>query len=272
MKRGEGIDRMEPREDNQQKYNVPILEKGFGLLELVADHPQGLTMQEIVNRLELPKTTVFRLLNSLCEMGYLGKNEQTFHYFIARRLLRLGLASLSESNIVEQSLQHMKALRDDIRESIMLGVLMDREVVLLEQLLGSHDFAFMIRPGSKFRMHCSAPGKLFLAMLPDDECDRLLDAIDYTKFNEKTICNKERMLGEIGRIRKNGYAIDAQEELDGVHCVAAPIFNEYGNIAATIWTSGPSGRIPESKFPELGRKLIETTDVISANLGYINKN
>jgi len=251
-----------------QKYNVPILEKGFGLLELLADYPQGLTMQEIVNRLELPKTTVFRLLNSLCEMGYLGKNDHTLHYFIARRLLRLGLAALSESNIVEQSLPYMRELRDSIRESIMLGVLMEKKVVLLEQLLGSHDFAFMLRPGTKFNVHASAPGKLFLAMLEGNEQKNLQKAVEYNKFNENTICNKEDMLAEISRIQKEGYAIDSQEELSGVHCVAAPIFNEYGTMVATIWTSGPSGRMPTSMFPGIGAELIRATDAISANLGY----
>lgn len=132
-----------------------MLEKSFELLELLIKYPNGLTMQETVNLLNTPKTTVFRLLNSLLNMGYLSKNIDTQQFFLSKKFLKLGLAALGESNIVEQSLSPMRALRDKIKESIMLGVFMENRIVLLEQVLGSHNFTFLLRPGTSFCLHAS---------------------------------------------------------------------------------------------------------------------
>ena len=82
---------------NGDKYNIPMLEKSFELLELLIKYPNGLTMQETVNLLNTPKTTVFRLLNSLLNMGYLSKNIDTQQFFLSKKFLKLGLAALGES-------------------------------------------------------------------------------------------------------------------------------------------------------------------------------
>lgn len=260
------------QESTETKYSIPMLQKGFEVLELLTSFPLGLSMQEIINRLDLPKTTVFRLLSSLVEMGYMGKNIETQRFFLSKKLLKFGLAALGESNIVEQSLPPMRALRDVIKESIMLGAFIENRIVLLEQVLGSYNFTFLLRPGTTFNLHASAPGKVFLAYLSDDERKTALKTITYTVFNKNTIASEEQMFGELEQIRKQGYAVDLAEEMDGVHCVATPIFNQFGDIVATIWTSGPSGRVPQDKFPQIAEKLIHTSDIISQNLGYIKNN
>ena len=256
-------------EEDQQvaKYSIPMLEKGFELLELLADYPMGLSMQELVNKLAQPKTSIYRLLNSLSAMGYLTKNGETQRYFLSKKLLRIGLAALGESNIVEQSLPPMRALRDTIKESIMLGVFMENRIVLLEQVLGSYNFTFLLRAGTSFNLYSSAPGKLFLAYLSDKEREAALKTIEYVKYNKNTIITEESLRKELDKIRKVGYALDLAEEMDGVHCIAAPIFNQFGEIAASIWTSGPSGRLPKSMFPEVAAVIIKTAKQISANLG-----
>lgn len=111
------VTQIEIEEKNTAKYNIPMLEKSFELLEFLVNYPSGLPMQEIVNLLDTPKTTIYRLLNSLQSMGYLTKDIDTQRYFLSKRFLRLGLAALGESNIVEQSLAPMRALRDTIKES-----------------------------------------------------------------------------------------------------------------------------------------------------------
>lgn len=259
----------EIKEKSAEKYNIPMLEKSFELLELLINYPSGLTMQEMVNLLDTPKTSIFRLLNSLSGMGYLSKNTETLRFSLSRRFLKLGLAALGESNIVEQSLAPMRALRDTIKESIMLGVFMENRVVLLEQVLGSHNFTFLLRPGTSFCLHASAPGKLFMTYLPEEEREKAIQTIQYKVFNKHTIADEKQLRKEIAYIKKVGYAVDLEEEMAGVHCIATPIFNQFGTIVATIWTSGPSGRLGKDQFPEVSKELIRTAHLISANLGYI---
>lgn len=259
----------EIKDKSVEKYNIPMLEKSFELLELLVNYPSGLTMQEMVNLLDTPKTTIYRLLNSLSNMGYLTKDIDTQRFSLSKRFLKLGLAALGESNIVEQSLAPMRALRDTIKESIMLGVFMENRVVLLEQVLGSHNFTFLLRPGTSFCLHASAPGKIFTTYLPEEEREKAIQSIQYTVFNKHTIADEKQLRKEMTHIKKVGYTVDLEEEMAGVHCIATPIFNQFGTIAATIWTSGPSGRLSKDKFPEISKELIRTAHTISANLGYI---
>ena len=93
----------EMQEKNAAKYNIPMLEKSFELLEFLVNYPSGLTMQELVNLLDTPKTTIYRLLSSMQGMGYLTKDADTQRFSLSKRFLKLGLAALGESNIVEQS-------------------------------------------------------------------------------------------------------------------------------------------------------------------------
>lgn len=254
---------------DREQYNVPILRKGFAVMECLADHPGGLTMQEIINTLELPKTTAFRLLSSMVEMGYLILNPESARYTLARRLLRLGLAALGQSNIVEQALGPMRMLRDSVRESVMLGVFIANRVVLLEQVLGSHNFTFMLKPGSDFCLHASAPGKLFIAMMPDSEREAAMATIDFKRFNEHTIATREELDAELETIRTKGYALDLEEEMSGVHCVAAPVYNTFGHITAVVWTSGPSGRFDRLTMEHAIEQVKEAADRISSNLGHV---
>lgn len=255
-------------EDEKQKYGVPMLTKGLDLLELLAEYPSGLTVQEMVGVLNHSKTSTYRLIKSLEERGYIRKREETNQYFLSRKFLKLGLAALGESNIVESSLEYMRKLRDRLREAVMLGVLVENEVVLLEQVLGSHRFSFILTPGTHFCLHASAPGKVLLAFLEEKEREEVLKTLVYEVFNGNTIKNEGELRQTLQQVRECGYAVDRAEEMEGVHCVAAPVFNQFGRVVAAIWTSGPSGRMPYALFPEIGGEVMRAARSISANLGY----
>ena len=161
-------------------YAIPMLKKGFDMLEIMTHYPEGITMLEITQAMGLSKTTVYRLLGSLQQMGYVSKNETNARYHLTKKLLCLGLKALGEANLVELSLPVMQALRDEIKESVMLGILMNNRVVLLEQVIGSHNFTFLLRSGNSFNLHSSAPGKIFLAYTKNKILqEQLLDSIDF---------------------------------------------------------------------------------------------
>lgn len=253
---------------SESKYHIPVLQKVLEIQELMTSYPQGLTLQEIVNELNIAKTTAFRILNFMMEAGYLCKNIETQRFYLSKKYLSIGLAALGERNIVEQALPAMRALRDEIRETVMLGAFVDNRVVLLEQVLGSHNFTFLLRPGSTFELLSSAPGKVFLAYLQGNEQEEALRSIEYRVFTERTIRDEAQMRTEIARILESGYAVDVEEEMRGVHCVGAPIFNQFGSVVAALWTSGPSGRLTEEQIPEIASRLLSTARRISMNLGY----
>lgn len=252
------------------KYNIPILTKGMELLELISENPLGLTIQEMVNAMNYSKTSVYRIVCSLEEMGYLRKEETTARFFMTRKLFKLGLSTLGTTTIIEHAYEPMRQLRDTLKETVVLGALTGNKIVILEQIVGSHHFSFMLKPGTEVCLHASAPGKVMLAQLDAGECESILDTIDFVKYNAQTITDKDGMRKELKAVKDKGYGLDWGEELTGVHCIGAPVFNQSGKAAAAVWITGPSDRLPQDVMEDYGRQIIGCANVISQKMGYRN--
>ncbi|MEI6678934.1 MAG: IclR family transcriptional regulator [Mariniphaga sp.] len=254
---------------HQNKYNIPILAKGMELIELIAQSPKGLTIQEIVNTLGHSKTSIYRIICSLEEMGYLLKNQQSGSFSLTRKMFKIGLSTLGMTTIIEHSYEPMRRLRDKLRETVVLGTLMGTKIVILEQVIGSHHFSFILKPGMGVCLHASAPGKAFLANISDRERDEILSKIELTKYTDKTITNVPDFLVELNQVRLCGYGLDRGEELSGVRCIGAPVFNLAGKIAASIWISGPSERMMDDSLEEFSREVVACANEISEKMGFI---
>jgi len=251
-----------------QRYHVPNLVRALGILELLAKHAEGLSMIQIASELVYPNNSVFRVTSTLFDHGYLNRDEKSKRFTLSRKFLALGYASINEKNVVEMSIDIMRQLRDVTKETVLLATLLGESMVVLEQVPGSHPFKFMVDPGSRVHMHTSAPGKALMAFLPKSEQAEILKRMKLEKFNERTLTAKNRFKKELERVRACGYALDHAEQLDGVHCVGAPVLNQHGYPIAAIWITGPRDRIPETSFEALGREVLSHANRISERFGY----
>lgn len=256
------------KSDNLKRYHVPNLERALGILELLADHPDGLSMKEIADRLEIPNNSVYRITSTMVSHKYLIRDDHSKRFRLSRKFLALGYASINEKNVVEMSVDVMRQLRDVTKETVLLGTLLNDAVVVLEQVPGLHPFKFMLDAGSKVNLHTSAPGKALLAFLPDSEQTDVLSRLKLTRFNSRTITQKSEFKKTLKAVGERGYAVDCAEQLEGVHCIGAPILNQHGYPIAAIWITGPSERVKESSFDELGVALQSHAHRISQRFGY----
>ncbi|WP_165041047.1 IclR family transcriptional regulator [Dysgonomonas sp. ZJ709] len=254
--------------EKEDKNNVSMITKSMELLELLSRNEKGLTLQEIVNLLPYPKSSIYKIATNLQELGYLGKEPDSFRYFLSRKLLSVGLAAVSGYDIIERSKEYMKRLSDEIGESVMIGTLLNDEVILLEQVTGTLDFVFILKRGMRFNLYSTAPGKVLLAFLSFEERNEKISELQPEAINEYTITDKGLLQSELARIAKAGYAVDLNETVQGVHCIATPIFDETNNVIACIWTSGPAGRLPEAEIPRIAQLIIDAGLAISNNIGY----
>jgi DNA-binding IclR family transcriptional regulator len=140
--------------------------------------------------------------------------------------------------------------------------------VILEEVTGTHAFRFVLEPGKSFNLHTSAPSKAIIAYLPKHEQDILINNIKYERYTKNTIVTKKDFLQTLKEVNKQGFAIDHAEEIEGMHCLGAPIFNRKGLPIAAVWITGPSIRIKQSDFDTIGRDVRFHADKISRNLGY----
>lgn len=254
-----------PDTDN---YQVPALDRALSIMELLAKHPDGLRMREIAETLDLPANSVFRITGLLEDRGYLLRDGEDMRYRLSRKLLSLGYASIGEDKLIEQSLDVMRLLRDDTQETVLIGVRADLQGIVLEQVAAMQPVKFLVDPGTHFPLHTSAPGKVFIAFLPQAERDALLRRMKFTRYTERTLDSRTKFEADIENTLRQGFAVDCAEEIEGLHCVGAPIFNHRGYPIAAIWVTGPSFRFPASMLHRIGIKVAASAGKISQRFGY----
>lgn len=244
------------------------LERGLSVLELLEDHPDGLGISEIARRLDYPKNFVYRCASALHQRGYLSRDDASKRYTLSRKLLSMGYAVLRKSGLIESAMPIMRELRDEVRETVVLCAIEETHGLVLDHVPGLHAFRLVVDTGMRFELHSSAPGKAILARMPLGERDRIIKAMRFIRFTDSTITSRKAFAEELKDVCKKGYALDHAEELDGIHCVSAPVFDQKGAPVAAVTVTGPSNRMKASQLPAMGKKVKRCASRISTQLGY----
>jgi len=250
------------------RYKVPNLDRALTILEYMVKHPEGASLQELTKAMGFSKNSVFRISMTLLERGYLSREEDTKRFYITRKMLAMGTVALSEQHIITTSLDVMRQLRDQLKETVLIGSLVGFQGVVMEQVLGTHTFKFAIDLGRHFDLYCSAPGKAILAYMNESEQDAYFSQVKRVKFNENTVVDESELREELAKAKECGYAFDLGEEISGIKCISAPIFDRNGLPVAAIWITGPDSRLPEEKLKEKGEIIKKHAAMISERLGY----
>lgn len=247
---------------------MPNLERGLQILELLLDYPGGLQQSVIASLLHCSKTSVYRISMTLVDHGYLHRDDETKSLRLSRKLVAMGSRTLADRDLMSLSVDVLKHLRDVTHETALIGTIVDAEFVVLEQVLGSHPFKFSVDLGTRLPLHTAAPGKAMLAFLPEAERSALLDRLPFQRFNDNTLTCSQDLRTELTAVAHAGFALDRGEQLTGIHCVAAPIFNRHGYPVAATWITGPSDRVPASQLDSVGTLVSAQAQVISRRLGH----
>ena len=245
-------------------YLVPALERGFRVLELLSLHPAGLTMAEM-NSLELPPASLYRLLVTLSELGYVIRDDHD-RYRLGRKLLTLGYRSVDEMSLVEKALSPMRDLRDRTGETVMLGVLYGEEGVVVESVKSNQAVCVSVRVGHHYPLHAAAPAKAMLAFLPEEERKTYLRRISYTRFTPHTLRNAAELEAELTVVRASGIAYDRGEEFRELRCAGVAILNAAHYPIAAIWIGGPESRLDEATLKTYGIMVKEAAEQIQQRI------
>jgi DNA-binding IclR family transcriptional regulator len=261
------LGRADEKSERARKYNVPGLERGLRVVELLDDHNEGLTQEELVELTGYPRNSVYRISITLEEMGYVSRDDETRRYTLSRRMLALGWGALRKRGVIEAAMAPMRSLRDQTRETVLIGALSDQSGVVLEQVLGLHPFSFSVNVGRTLPAHAAAPCKALIAHLPRAEREKLIGNIEYTPFNERTITGPDAFRDHLGEVRERGYAVDRGEELEGVYCIAAPVLNSQGYPVASIWITGPSERLRGDALHRAALQVMACASRVTKSIG-----
>jgi len=251
-------------------YHVPNLDRALVILGLLAKNPTGLNRNEIAAASGCSTTMVYRIAMTLTESGFLFRDGATGRYRLSSKLLDIGVAGSDEYSLVHAAWPEMTALRDATGITVMLGCLYNgREGLLLETAESRSVIRFVVEKGFRTKdLHAGAGWKSILAFLPEDDLSAVLKKLTLRPITTNTITSCEAFFKALARIRRRGYATDNAEITEGVHCVAAPIFDRKGKPIGTLSLSAPAEQLPIRAFADRGRQTRVAADRVSAKLGW----
>ncbi|KFU78752.1 DNA-binding transcriptional regulator, IclR family [Amycolatopsis lurida] len=192
----------------------------FSLLELIAAKDQLVSLQGLVEETGLPKPTLHRMLQQLEGAGLLVRQADGRHYGTGHRLRRLAENLLL--NATHHGARHavLRHLVDELGESCNVTTLSGNEIVYLDRVETPEPLRFYLRPGSRVPIHCSASGKMILAQMSPSQRRKLLAHAPLKQYTNKTLTDLDALEAEFARIRRDGFALDDEEFLPGLVCVA----------------------------------------------------
>jgi len=251
---------------------VQTIERVSCILDILGQNPQGISIRDLSEKVKLPKGTTHRLLSSLTYFGYVRQDPKTRNYLLGFRLVELGQLLLGQLDLRKEAEPFLRELAEKTRETVHLVFLDRNEIVYIDkvEMVHSHSGLRMAsRVGARNPAHSSAVGKMLLAHLPEETLNTIIGEKGLPKRTENTLTDASQLKDHLKIVRRQGYAIDDEENEKGIRCVAAPITNEMGKTVAAISVSGPAFRITKKMIQEtLKKEVMETALKISQRLGF----
>lgn len=243
---------------------VQSVERTFTLIELLCKKSMGIT--ELSEASGLHKATVFRLLSTLCSLGYAEKNASTDKYGLTLKYLKLTSSMLSKIDIRRYARPFLEQIPIITGETVHLVQRSGNEIVYIDKFDSSMNSIRMVsRVGLSLPMIYTAVGKAILSHCDDAEIREVWQSTEIIKKTDKTITNFDSFLREINIIRKNGYATDNEENELGVCCIATALADIYGEYCYAFSVSAPVSRINDEKIQEIGQLILKTRNKIVMN-------
>jgi DNA-binding IclR family transcriptional regulator len=232
----------------------------------VAGKGHEVTLTEVASELKLPKTTVFRYLQTLTAASFLRHDPARDRYGVGLRFHALAKADKGLQNLRSLAQPLMVELGRRFNETINLAILADGHIVYIEMIEANRALRMQARIGDRHPLHSTSLGKAILAFLPDAEQTSLLDET-LPEMTFKTVTNRRLLRRQIDDVRRRGYAIEIGENEEGSMCIGVPILDEKGLPLAAMSLAAPERRMTPAITDEAIAGLREATRAISIQLG-----
>jgi DNA-binding IclR family transcriptional regulator len=256
-------------EQTPAPLTVGTLEKGLGVLEMIArkQGQQGCSLSELRVALGMNRTTLFRFLSTLRAHGFVERDAMSDRYQLGIHVLFLSSAFLNGMDVRKRAKPFLETLCEQTQELVQLTTRDRGDMVTIERVLSKQTLALQTAEiGARRPAYCTATGKATFAYLPREDVDHIL-AAGMPAVTPRTITTPKAMHAHLAEVRKRGYAWDDEEWTPDVRCVAAPIFDHEGHVAATVSVAAPMFRTPLKRLWRLGEATKATAEMISRQMG-----
>lgn len=251
---------------NDATGSAKALVKGIAIINLLAEHKDGMRLTDLVSHIDVPRGTVVRLLSVLSD-AHLIRHSHDGRYRLGPQCAVWGAEFLAGLELREVAADVMAGLTQLSDETCHLGVRDGDSVLYIDKVESPHSLRMVSRVGGSNPLHCTGIGKAILAYIPPDELDEYCSG-PLERRTANTIVAPDVLRAELQRIRDRGYAVDDIENEIGVRCVGAPIFDHNGDLAGAVSLAGPTMRMTWERIEQLTGPVIKAAGEISTRLGF----
>lgn len=222
-------------EARENKHTIPVIDRMMDILIELERHAAGLTIRELTEILAIPRTTIYRVLNTLQAHDVVRRSDDGA-YHLGERLLSLAAHTstrFGRGNLVPLCQPFLDKLASELGEGVKLNVVDRDELLVLAAAQGRREYALTVAAGQRMTLHSGAAGKVMLAYLPAATLEERLKQ-PLPAYTERTITDPQKLRSELARIRKVGFAVDRGETGPSIHAFAAPVLARDGAIVAAL--------------------------------------
>ncbi len=253
---------------SEKRYYIESLGRGLQILEAFSEASPSLSLTEITSIVKLDKSTVFRFVYTLEQLGYLERDRETKRYRPGLKVLRLGFGVLGSLEIAQIARPYLKALSAECGETTNMTIRDGAEIVYVVRNRTQQIISVNLQLGSRLPVYCTSMGKAQLVDFSPQELSDLLGKGPYPKRGPNTITTFDGLATELDKVRRQGYAINDEELEAGLRSAAAPIRSRDGEVAAAVNISTTSARVLlEDIENTLAPMVVNTARDISLALG-----
>jgi len=252
--------------DKTDQNTIKSLDRAIVVLQRLSEIG-GATLSALAGDLGQSPATIYRVLTTFQGRGLVAFNEKAQVWSIGAGAFLIGAGFLRRTSLVDSARPILRGLMNSTGETANLGIERSGEVLFVSQVETQSNIRAFFPPGSMSEMHASGIGKALLAFMPDDRREAILQGRVLTRYTDQTLSDADALARDLEASRRRGYAVDADEKTDGMRCIAAPVFDVYGEAVAGISVSGPTSRIADGDIERLARDVTRAARELSAAIG-----
>ncbi|MGF0033741.1 IclR family transcriptional regulator [Bariatricus sp. SGI.154] len=251
----------------EEKNPIQVSERIFHTIECLAKYgPMGLL--ELSKELNLNKSTVHRILNSLIFMDYVKQDPETSKYSLSFKFCHISNQILAQNNMIDIARPYIKELAEQTGETVHLVQMDGINAVYIDKVEASKNSVRLVSMvGKSIPLYCSGVGKALLADMSDDKIQHIWEQSDIRKLTDYTVTDFDKFKKIIASIRKDGYSLDNEENELGVRCIAVSLKDYRGKSHYAISISAPKDRMSDEQLKNFQKLILQIKDQIQWEMG-----
>ena len=213
---------------------MQLVDRALKALELISREPQGMSVSELSQKLDIPASSAHRVLAGLKDNHFVTQNEETKKYHISYKIFNLCSAVREQDSLIALSRPYMRKLSQEIQKTVILCVMSGDRLLNLDCVENSDASIYMVKTGKEMPLYSTSAGRVFAAYMPMDRAMRIFERTARRQETPYTKTDLKELLAELQRIRRQGYAVIDEELQVGVQGVACPLQDGAGRVVAAL--------------------------------------